>query len=154
MREELSDALKTAMKAKEQRKVSTLRLILAAIKDRDIAARSEDRCEGITDEEILSVLHKMIRQRTESAETYDKGGRPELAAGEREEIKIIEGFLPRQMSEDEIRAAAAAVVDELEATALKDMGRCMNTLKERFPGQMDFGKASGIVKQMLSKPAA
>lgn len=151
MRVELNESLKQALKARDQRRVSTLRLILAAIKDRDIAARAEDRCSGITDDEILQVLGKMIRQRQESAEAFDKGGRPELASQEREEIAIIESFLPRQLSLDEIRGACKQVVGELGAQGLRDMGRCMGALKERYAGQMDFGKASGVVKEILTQ---
>ncbi len=150
MRTELSESLKEAMKARDQRRVSTLRLVLAAIKDRDIAARAEDRCNGVTDEEILQILAKMIRQRQESAELYDGAARPELALQEREEIAIIEGFMPKQLSPDEIRGVCQKVVGELGATGLRDMGKCMGTLKERYPGRMDFGKASAIVKEILS----
>ena len=150
MRIELNEALKVAMKAREARRVSTLRLILAAIKDRDIAARTEDRCGGITDDEILQVLAKMIRQRQESAETYDQHGRADLALQEREEIEIIEGFMPKQLSADEIRTACQKLVGELGASGLRDMGKCMGALKERYAGQMDFGKASSVVKELLS----
>lgn len=152
MRATLNEALKQSLKAREARRVSTLRLILAAIKDRDIAARAEDRCAGITDEEILQVLAKMVRQRHESADIFEKGGRPEMAAQEREEIEIIESFMPRQMSPEEIQGAVAALVSELGARGLKDMGRCMGVLKERYAGQMDFGKASGVVREILTTP--
>jgi len=150
MRTELNDALKEAMKAREARRVSTLRLILAAIKDRDIAARAEDRCSGITDDEILQVLAKMIRQRQESAQTYDGAGRIDLATQEREEIEIIEGFMPKQLSPDEVRGACQKVVGELGASGLRDMGKCMGALKERYAGKMDFGMASGVVKELLT----
>jgi uncharacterized protein YqeY len=150
MRTELNEALKRALKAREQRRTSTLRLILAAIKDRDIAARAEDRTSGITDDEILQLLAKMVRQRQESIEAFEKGGRPDLVAQEREEIAIIESFMPKQLSPDEVRGACKEVVEALGATGLRDMGKCMGALKERFPGRMDFGKASAIVKEILS----
>lgn len=153
MRSELNEALKVAMKSRDQRRVSTLRLVLAAIKDRDIAARSEDRCGGITDEEILLVLAKMIRQRQESAETYDQAGRVDLAVQEREEIEIIESFMPKQLTSDEIQGICAKIVGELGASGLRDMGKCMGALKERYAGQMDFGKASSVVKDLLSQQA-
>jgi len=149
LRTQINDAYKTAMKSKETRSVSTLRLIQAAIKDRDIAARSKGNMDGITDDEVLSLLQSMIKQRRDSIEAYEKGGRMELAQQEAEEIAIIEGFLPAQMSDDEITEAVAALMEELEATTLKDMGRVMGALKERYAGQMDFGKASGAVKARL-----
>jgi len=149
IRTELSDALKTSMKAKEAVAVSTLRLIRAALKDRDIAARSKGNNDGINDDEILSLLQSMIKQRRDSIEAYEKGGRMELAQQEAEEISIIERFLPAQMSEDDIGGAVDAIVAELEATTLKDMGKVMGALKERFAGQMDFGKASAAVKAKL-----
>jgi hypothetical protein len=150
MRTELNEALKQALKARDQRRTSTLRLILAAIKDRDIAARAEDRTGGVTDDEILQILAKMVRQRHESAEAFEKGGRPELAAQEREEIAIIESFMPKQLSLEETRGACQEIVEALGATGLRDMGKCMGALKERYPGRMDFGKASAIVKEILS----
>jgi hypothetical protein len=150
MRTELSEALKQALKARDQRRTSTLRLILAAIKDRDIAARGEDRAGGVTDDEILQLLAKMVRQRQESIEAFEKGGRPDLAAQEREEITIIESFMPKQLSPEEVRGVCEEVVGELGATGLRDMGKCMGALKERYPGRMDFGKASAIVKEILS----
>lgn len=150
LREQFNDALKGAMKAKEPRRVSTLRLILAAVKDRDIAARSEDRTEGVSDTEIQLILAKMIKQREESIASYEQGGRPDLAEQEREEIEIIRGFLPRQLSPEEVKEAAARAVGELEATSLKDMGRVMAALKERYAGQMDFARASAAVKELLA----
>ena len=152
LREEFNDALKEAMKAKAQRRVSTLRLVLAALKDRDIANRTEESKAGIGDDEIRLLLAKMIKQREESAATYDSGGRPELAAAEREEITIIQGFLPKQMSDAEVSAAAKAVIAELGASSMKDMGKVIATLKERHAGQMDFAKASGVVKGLLTPP--
>jgi uncharacterized protein len=152
LRDEFNAAMKEAMKAKEQRRLSTVRLILAALKDRDIANRTEESREGIGDDEIRLMLAKMIKQREESAATYDTGGRPELAAAEREEITIIQGFLPKQMSDAEVEAAAKAVIAEVGAASMKDMGKVVSTLKERYAGQMDFAKASGVVKGLLSTP--
>ncbi|WP_422365284.1 GatB/YqeY domain-containing protein [Pelagibius sp.] len=149
LRTRLSDALKDSMKAKEECATSTLRLILAALKDRDIAERSKGNGDGVGDEAILEMLQKMVRQRHDSIEMYTKGGREELAKREAEEIEVIERFLPKQMDEMDMRAAIEGVITELEAGSVKDMGRVMGTLKERFPGRMDFGKASGIVKEAL-----
>ena len=150
LRTRLSDALKVAMKEKDGRSVSTLRLILAALKDRDIAARSKGNQEGVSDDEVLDLLQSMIKQRRESIDLYEKGGRMELAQGEAEEISVIEGFLPEQMSEEEIATVITGVVDEVGAESLKDMGKVMTALKEQFAGQMDFGKASAIVKERLN----
>lgn len=149
MREELKEALKTALKAQDKRRLSTLRLILAAIKDRDIAARSEDRNEGVSDEEILSILQKMVKQRKESSTMYEEAGRLELAEQEREEIAIIDEYLPQQMSDDEVRTATQELVKDIEAAGLKDMGRTMAALKERYAGVMDFKVASATVKELL-----
>lgn len=149
LRGRFNDALKEAMKARDQKRVSTLRMVLAALKERDIAQRTEENREGVPDEEILSLLAKMIRQREESATAFESGGRPELAAAEREEITIIREFQPRQMTAEEVSAAARAVVTELGASSLKDMGQVMAALKERYAGQMDFGKAGGTVKELL-----
>jgi len=152
LRERLNESMKEAMRAKDQRRLGTIRLMLAALKDRDIANRTEDSREGISDDDILTLLAKMIKQREESAETYDKGGRPELAAAERQEITVIREFMPQQMGADEAKAAASAVIAELGAGSMKDMGRVMAALKERFAGQMDFAKASATVKDLLSAP--
>lgn len=149
LRERLSEDLKTAMKHREPRAVSTIRLIITAIKDRDIAARGKGNADGISESEILQVLQTMIRQRHESIELYKKGEREELAAQEAEEITIIEGFMPRQLGDDEIAAAIDSVIAELGASNIKDMGRTMGALRERYAGQMDFGKASAILKQRL-----
>ena len=149
LRDELNQALPSALKAKESRRVSTLRLILAAIKDRDIAARSEGNQDGVSEDEIHAILQKMVKQRRDSIEHYESGGRLELAAQEQEEIEIIHEFLPRQMNEEEVTLAARAIVEELGAGGLKDMGRTMSALKERYAGQMDFSKASTIVKTLL-----
>ncbi|MGD9783816.1 MAG: GatB/YqeY domain-containing protein [Hyphomicrobiaceae bacterium] len=154
MRERIQQATKDAMKSGDKRRLSTLRLVTAAIKDRDIAGRvdasghSTGR-ERVEDAEILALLQKMIKQRRESAEIYRQGGRDELAEQELAEIAIIEEFLPRQMDEDEMREAARAIVAEVGATGLKDMGRVMAALKERYTGQMDFSKASAMVKDAL-----
>jgi uncharacterized protein YqeY len=150
LRERLSEALKTAMKGRDQRAVSTVRLILTAIKDRDIAARGKGVTDGIADQEIYNVLQTMIRQREESIRLYEQGGRLELAQQEADEIKIIEGFLPKALSEAEADAAIAAVLAEIGAQSLRDMGRAMATLRERYAGQMDFTKASAKVRERLS----
>ena len=149
LRTQINNAYKAAMKQKETIAVSTLRLIQAAIKDRDIAARSKGNREGISDDDVLSLLQSMIKQRRDSIEAYEKGGRMELAQQEAEEISIIEGFLPAQMNDDEIATAVDSVISDMEATTLKDMGRVMATLKKQFAGQMDFGKASSAVKGKL-----
>ncbi len=150
LREQINDSLKEAMKAKAAKRVSTLRLMLAALKDRDIANRSEESRALIGDDEILLMLPKMIKQREESAAVYDSGGRPELAQAEREEIAIIQEFLPKQMSDAEVEAAAKAVIVELGAASMKDMGKVIAALKERHAGRMDFAKASGLVKALLT----
>lgn len=150
LRDALNDALKDAMRAKDSCKVSTVRLILAAIKERDIADRSkdiEDRDDGAV---ITEILAKMVKQRRESIKAYEEAGRCELAEQERAEIDIIESFLPRQMDESQIKAACATIVAELHAEGLKDIGRCMGALKGRYAGQMDFAKASATVKGLLS----
>ncbi len=148
MRDEINENLKTAIKAQDKRRVGTLRLINAAIKDRDIAARSSGK-DAVTDAEILEILAKMVKQRVESAQTYEEAGRGELAAQEREEIEIIKDFLPQQMSEQEVSAAVKEVVDEIGASSLKDMGRTMGALKEKYAGKMDFGQANKVVKELL-----
>jgi hypothetical protein len=151
LREEIDIALKTAMKAKDDKlRVSTLRLINAAIKDRDIAARGEDRCNGVSDDEIRAILTKMVKQREESAAAFEKGCRPELAEQEQHEIAIVREFLPRQLSDDEIKSAVAKVIVEYDASGLKDMGRCMGALKERYNGAMDFGRAGKLMKEQLT----
>ena len=149
LRQQFNEALKTAMLAKDTRTVATVRLIVAALKDRDIAARSRGVTDGITDEEVLQMLQQMVKQRRESITLYEQGGRPELAQQENEEIDIISRFLPKQMSEAEITEAVRGVAAEIEATSLKDMGRVMAVLKERYAGTMDFTKASAIVKGQL-----
>jgi uncharacterized protein YqeY len=150
LRARLNDAMKEAMKAKDARRLATVRLVLAALKDRDIAARSETSRELLGDDEILVLLAKMIKQREESAAVYRQGGRPELAGNEEGEIAVIREFMPRQMDEAEAKAAIQAVVAETGAASIKDMGKVMAVLKERFAGQMDFSKASAAVKAVLS----
>lgn len=149
-RTELSDALKEAMRAKEALAVSTLRLILAALKDRDIAARGKGNSEGIGDGDILDLLQKMVRQRRDSIELFEKGERFDLAEREAAEIKVIQRFLPKQMDEAEIGAAVQEVIEEMGAATIKDMGRVMGALKERHAGRMDIGKASALVKKHLA----
>jgi uncharacterized protein YqeY len=150
LRTRISDATKTAMKEKDKLRVSTLRLVSAAVKDRDIAARAEDRCEGIDESEILSLLSKMVKQRTESAKTYEENGRPELADREREEITIIQDFMPKPLSEDEMKTIIAALVENSGATGLKDMGKIMGQLKSSYAGRVDMGKAGAVVKAHLT----
>jgi uncharacterized protein YqeY len=150
LREKLTEAMKDAMKAKDAKRLATVRLMLAALKDKDIAARSETSRELLGDDEILSLLAKMIKQREESAAVYLQGGRPELADNEKAEIVIIRQFMPRQMEEADARAAIAAIIAELGAASVKDMGKVMGALKERYAGRMDFGKASGQVKDALT----
>ena len=151
MRTRISDALKTAMKAKDAHTLSTLRLISAAIKDKDIALRGEGREEGVDDAEVLAILGKMVKQRQESARAYEEGGRLELAEKELNEIKIIEGFLPRQLDEAETDAAIDEAISQAAATSIRDMGKVMGLLKEKFTGQMDFGKVGPMVKDVLNQ---
>ena len=148
MRETITAALQAATKAQAKRRVSTLRMVSAAIKDRDIAARTAGK-EQATDAELLELFAKMIKQREESAKLYEEGNRSELATQERAEIEIIRDFMPKQLSDAEIRHVAKQVVDEIGASGLRDMGKSMNVLKERYAGQMDFSKASSIVKEIL-----
>jgi hypothetical protein len=150
LREQINDSLKEAMKAKDQKRVNTLRLVNAALKDKDIAARTETSRDLLGDDEILSLLAKMIKQREDSIAAYVAGNRPELAQAERDEIAIIRGFMPKQMSLDEAKVAIAAVIADVGAASIKDMGKVMAALKERYAGQMDFGKASGAVKEALT----
>ncbi len=148
-REEFSQALKTAMQSKDQVALSTVRLITAAIKDRDIAARGNGNDAGITDAEILSLLQSMVKQRQESSKTYVDANRPELAERELAEITVIERFLPTQMSDDEVSTAIDAIIAETGASSIKDMGKVMGVLKEKYAGQMDMAKAGGAVKAKL-----
>jgi uncharacterized protein YqeY len=148
IRDTLANSLKEALKAKDVRRTSTVRLIQTAIKDRDIAHRGAGK-DPVTDDEIMQILMKMIKQRDESAKIYADNDRPELAAQEREEIVIIKSFMPEQLSEEKVRELCAAVISETGAQGLRDMGKCISTLKERYAGQMDFAKASGVVKDLL-----
>ena len=150
LRENINNAMKEAMKARDERRVGTLRMMNAAIKNADIAARGEGK-EPLNEADLMSLFQKMIKQRQESAELYDKGARPELAGAERAEIEIITAYLPQQMSDVEAGSAISAVLKEINAETMKDMGRAMAALKERFAGKMDFGKASGKIKELLSK---
>ena len=152
LRQQLNDSMKEAMKSKDAKRLATVRLILAALKDRDIAARTETSRDLLGDDEILGLMAKMIKQREESATAFDAGKRPELAAAEREEIAIIRSFMPAQMDEAGVAAAADAVIAELAASSIKDMGKVMAAMKERYAGQMDFGRASALVKDRLSAP--
>jgi len=149
LRDSITESTKDAMKAKEALRVSTLRLVSAAIKDRDIAARSEDRCDGIGDDEILSLLAKMVKQREESAKTYEDNGRPELADRERLEIEIVREFMPKPLSESEVNTAIEGLITETGATCLKDMGKIMGRLKTDYAGRIDMGQAGKIVKNHL-----
>jgi uncharacterized protein YqeY len=151
LRQTLKTALSDSMRAKDKNAVATLRLILAALKDREIAARSKSDAAEIGDGEIESMLQTMVKQRRESIEMYVKGDRQELADKEAEEITVIERFLPNQLSDGDVEKAVATVVADLGAQSLKDMGRVMGTLRERHAGQMDFGKAGSIAKKALSQ---
>lgn len=154
MRDTLAKALKEALKAKNDVALSTIRLITAALKDRDIAARSAGNSDGIPDDEILGMLQTMIKQRTESAKMYRDGDRPELADGEEAEITIIQQFLPEQLDSDAVQKAISEIIAESEAASVKDMGKVMAELKTRFAGQMDFGMASQMVKAALMEKAS
>jgi uncharacterized protein YqeY len=149
LRDDINNALKEAMKAKNERTVSTLRMVNATLKNADIEARGAAK-PALGDADVLSILQKMIKQRQESVELYRKGGRDDLVKQEQQEIDIIAGYLPRQMSDDELKAAIAAVVKDTGAASIKDMGRVMAALKERYAGQIDFAKAGGLVKTQLS----
>ncbi|MGE0341316.1 MAG: GatB/YqeY domain-containing protein [Xanthobacteraceae bacterium] len=149
LRDQINNALKDAMKSGEKLKLSTLRLVNAAIKNADIEARGGGK-EPLDDAAVLSLLQKLIKQRQESAVLYEKGGRGELAASELAEIKVIEGFLPQQMSEAEVEAAIKAAIAETGAASVKDMGKVIGSLRGKYAGQMDFGKASSLVKAALS----
>ena len=145
----LNTALKEAMKAKDERKVSTLRLVNSALKNADIDARGQGK-DPLGDDELLSLLQRMIKQRHESVELYEKGGRAELAQQERDEIAIIAAYLPKQMSEDDVKAAIADAIRDTGAAEMKDMGKVIGALKAKFAGRMDFAKASALVKGALS----
>jgi uncharacterized protein YqeY len=149
LRDDINTALKGAMKSGDKRRVSTLRLVNSALKNADIEARGLGKA-ALSDDDLLGLLQKMIKQRHESIELYEKGGRADLAAQEREEVAIISAYLPQQMSEDEAKGAIAAAIGETGAQGMKDMGKVMAALKQRYAGRMDFGKASPIVKGLLS----
>ena len=149
-RAEFNSALKDAIKNKNQTATSTIRLILAALKDRDIAARSSGNSEGVGETEILAMLQSMIKQRQESAKTYCDAGREELAEREEAEIEVIQEFLPKQLNEEEVSAAIDSVITDSGAQDIKDMGKVMAQLKEKYAGQIDMGRASGKVKEKLS----
>jgi uncharacterized protein YqeY len=149
LRDDINNALKEAMKAKNERAVSTLRMVNSSLKNADIEARGSGK-PPLGDAEVLGLLQKMIKQRQESVELYQKGGRDDLVKQEQEEIAIISAYLPKQMSEDEMKAAIEAAVAETGATAMKDMGKVIAVLRGKYAGQMDFGKASGLVKARLA----
>jgi uncharacterized protein len=149
LRDDINTALKDAMKARDERRVSTLRLVNAAIKNADIEAQGRGKTL-LADDEITGLLQKLIKQRQESVEIYDQAGRKELADRERGEIEIIRAYLPKQMSDAEAQAAIAAVIRETGATGMKDMGKVMAALKQGYAGKMDFAKASAIVKELLT----
>jgi hypothetical protein len=151
LRNNINTALKQAMRDRAADRLSTLRLISAAIKDRDIAARGEGREDGVGDDEVLAILSKMVKQRQESARTYEEGGRLDLAERELSEITVIEEFLPKQLGESEIAAAIDAAVTETGAGSIRDMGKVMGALKAQYTGQMDFGQVGPMVKDRLSK---
>jgi hypothetical protein len=149
LREKFNDALKDAMRARDQRKVGTLRLVNSALKDKDIEARGLGK-PPLNDEDILALLQKMIKQRNDSIEAYQKAGREDLVTQEQEEKSIIEAYLPQQMGADEVKAAVQAAIAATGAASVKDMGKVMGELKTKFVGRMDFSKANGVVKELLS----
>ena len=149
MREIINTAVKDAMRSKDKLRLSTLRLVNAAIKDKDIALRTEDRPDGVSSSEILQILGKMVKQRQESAKAYEEGGRLELAEQELSEIKIIEEFLPRQLSDDEVGKVIKDTIALVGASSIRDMGKVMGSLKEQYTGQLDFGKVGAMIKKIL-----
>jgi uncharacterized protein YqeY len=149
LRDDINSALKDAMKAKDERQVSTLRLVNSTVKNADIEARGQGK-PPLGDDELLAVLQKMIKQRQESIELYEKGGRPELAQQERDEIAFIAAYLPKQMSEDDVKAAIAEAIRDTGAAGMKDMGKVIGVLKGKYTGKMDFAKTSALVKSALS----
>lgn len=148
MREQITQGLKEAIKSQDKRRMATLRLVTAAIKDRDVEARGQGK-ERVGDDDLLQILAKMVKQRDESIRIYEEAGRLELAEQERDEVAIIKEFLPQQMSEEEMSEVCAESVKALDAQGLRDMGKVMAHLKQTYPGQMDFGKASGVIKSLL-----
>ena len=149
MRSVLNDAMKQAMRDKEQLRLSTLRLMMAAIKDRDIAARANGNDEGVDDTEIMMILTKMVKQRRDSAAQYQSAGRVDLAQQEEAEIVVIEQFLPKQLDDAQTKAAVEAAIAELGVDSIRDMGKIMGALKSKYTGQLDFGKAGALVKDLL-----
>lgn len=149
LRTRINSAMKEAMKAKEADRLSTLRLVNAAIKDREIAARGDGEDDGIGDDVVLSIMGRMVKQRQESARAYEEGGRLELAEKELAEIRVIEEFLPRQLSSEEAADAVEVAIAEVEASSIRDMGKVMAALKAKYTGQMDFGKVGPMVKERL-----
>lgn len=149
IRTRINSALKDAMKNKEATRLSTLRLINAAIKDRDISARAEGNDDGVSESEVLGILGKMVKQRQESARSYEEGGRLDLAERELAEITVIEDFLPRKLSDDEVAAAISEAIAEVGASSIRDMGKVMGILKGKYTGQMDFGSVGPAVKDRL-----
>ena len=150
LRSRINAAMKQAMKDKSTERLSTIRLINAAIKDRDIAARTEGKENGVGDGEVLAILAKLTKQRQESAKTYEEAGRLDLSERELSEIKVIEEFLPRQLTDDEIQSALAEAIDKVGAESIRDMGKVMAALKSKYAGQMDFGAVGALVKSNLS----
>lgn len=149
MREQFEAALKDATLKQDRRRMATLRLIIAAVKDREIAARTAGR-DPLGEADMLEILDKMVKQRLESSRLYEEGGRADLAEQERKEIEIIREFLPKQLNEAEMRSACVEAIRETGSQGLRDMGKCMASLKARYAGRMDFGKASQLVKEQLS----
>ena len=149
LREKINEGVKDAMKSQDKLRLSTLRLVNAAIKNADIEARGAGK-DALDDAALLALMQKMIKQREESVTLYEKGGRKELADQERSEIAVISGFLPKQMSDDEMKEAVKAAINETGAASMKDMGKVIGVLRGKYAGQMDFGKASGLVKSALA----
>jgi uncharacterized protein YqeY len=149
LRPQIMQAMKDAMKSGDKARLSTIRLMQSAIKDKDIASRTDGRNDGVSDAELLELFSKMVKQRREGAELYQKGDRPDLMDKENAEIAVLEEFMPKQMDEAETKAAVEAVVAEVGATSVKDMGKVMGALKAKYAGQMDFGKAGAVVKAAL-----
>lgn len=149
LRDDINNAVKEAMKARDERRLSTLRMVNSTIKNADIEARGQGK-PPLSDGDLLGLLQKMIKQRQESVALYEKGGREELAAQESAEIAVISGYLPKQMSDDDVKAAVAAVIADTGASGVKDMGKVIGALKAKYAGQMDFGRASGVVKAALT----
>lgn len=150
MRERINSALKTAMRDKEPLRICTLRLIIAAMQEKEISARGGDEASALGDEDMLDVLAKMVKQREESAKTYEDAGRPDLAKQEKAELRIIREFLPRPLPPEEVEAAVTTVIKETEASSIKDTGKVMSILKARYRGRMDFGEAGAAVRRALA----